>query len=308
MTLSNSDGLMRPDILGIELSDRMARAVVVDAEGRIAGRAEGADSETADVAHTAKMALRAAGVNRPRLIGVAAIEAHTRGVRPAVQSLSAAWDGSVRPEVIGWGAGYALGEFWCGAARDARNVLALAVGDRAAAGLILDGRLWTGPHDLAGSAAWLALNPVEREDYRKLGCLDAEVGAAGIVRRLVWRIKAGDQSRVLDMAGGDLSAITLDQVFTGARDGDGVAISIIRDTVRYLGMAVANLAATVDPEIIVLGGTVQSASDLLLEPIRQECARRMSPLMYRNVRIELAALGVDAPAIGAARRALTTPS
>ncbi len=89
--------------------------------------------------------------------------------------------------------------------------------------------------------------------------------------------QAGDQSRVLDMADGDLSAITLTHVLDGAREGDGVAISVVRDTVKYIGMAVANLATTVDPEIIVLGGMVQSAGDLLLEPLRHECARRWRP-------------------------------
>lgn len=297
-----------PEILGIELSDQMVRAVVVDRAGRVAGRAEVPFSDRGSVTDAASAALRAAGVKQPRFIGVAAVEPQAKGVMPAVESLAAAWDGSAQPAVIGWGAGYALGERWCGVARDSRNVLAFAVGHRVSAGLILDGKLWTGAHDLAGSAAWLALNPVEREDYRKFGCLDAEVSAAGIVRRLVWRIKAGDRSRVLDLAGGDMSAITLDHVFTGARGGDGVAVSVIRDTVKYLGMAIANLASTVDPEMIVLGGIVQASGDLLLEPVRNECARRMSPLMYRNVRIELAALGVDAPAIGAARRAFSQPS
>jgi predicted NBD/HSP70 family sugar kinase len=297
-----------PEILGIELTDQLARAVVVTSEGRVAGRAEAPYSDTGGATEAASAALRAAGLKQPRFIGVAAIEPQARALTAAVESLAAAWDGVAQPVVVGWGAGYALGELWCGAARDLRNVLAFAVGHRASAGLILDGRLWTGAHDLAGSAAWLALNPVEREDYRKLGCLDAEVGASGIVRRLVWRIKAGDQSRVLDMAGGDMSAITLDHVLNGARGGDGVAVSVIRDTVKYLGMAIANLASTVDPEMVVLGGTIQTAGDLLLEPIRNECARRMSPLMYRNVRIELAALGADAPAIGAARRAFDQPS
>ena len=57
-------------------------------------------------------------------------------------------------------------------------------------------------------AQFVQIDPVEREDYRKIGCLDAEVAAAGLVRRLVWRIKAGDRSRVQDRASGDLSAIT----------------------------------------------------------------------------------------------------
>ena len=62
----------------------------------------------------------------------------------------------------------------------------------------------TGANRRAPAIAWLALNPVEREDYRKIGCLEAEVAAPGIVRRLIWRVKAGDRSRVVDAVGGDL--------------------------------------------------------------------------------------------------------
>jgi predicted NBD/HSP70 family sugar kinase len=286
----------------------MARAVVVDADGDVGGRAETSSFEASAVADMATAALRAAGAERPRLVGVASIEPQADHIQSALNTVSTTWGAQVRFERVGWGAGYALAESWCGVARGARNILAFAVGNRSSAGIILDGRLWTGAHGLAGSASWLALNPVEREDYRKLGCLDAEAGAAGIVRRLVWRVKAGDPSRVVDMVNGDLSAITLTHVLAGAREGDGVAISVVRDTVKYLGMAVANLASTVDPEVIVLGGMIQAAGDLLLEPLRHECARRMSPAMYGNVKIELAALGVDAPAIGAARQALTSQS
>src|SRR6266478_6550519 len=81
------------------------------------------------------------------------------------------------------------------------------------------------PICVAGVASWMALNPVEREDYRRFGCLEAEIGNAGIVRRLVWRIKSGDESRVLGMAGGDIGAITLQHIFDAARAGDGVSIS-----------------------------------------------------------------------------------
>ena len=123
------------------------------------------------------------------------------------------------------------------------------------AGVVINGEPWFGAHGLAGSIGWLALNPVEREDYRRYGGLEAEVAAAGIVRRLVWRIKSGDRSAVADHVGGDLTRITADDVFQGARVGDGVCISVVRDTAKYIGMAVANLATMLDPEAIVLGGT-----------------------------------------------------
>ena len=175
------------------------------------------------------------------------------------------------------------------------------------AGVISNGVLLAGAHGLASSVQWLALNPVERDDYRRLGCLEAEGGSSGIVRRLVWRIKSGDRSRVLDTAGGDFNAITLDLILKAARENDGVSISVIRDTVKYLAMAVSNIAAVIDPEVIVLGGILQSAGDLLLEPIRQECARRMPPGILERARIEVSPLGADAAPMGAARFAKFGP-
>src|SRR5438034_1006901 len=84
-----------------------------------------------------------------------------------------------------------------------------AVAEHTSAGIVRDGAPLVGSHRRAPAIAWLALNPVEREDYRKTGCLEAEVAAAGIVRRLVWRIKAGDWSGVQDAVNGDFAAITV---------------------------------------------------------------------------------------------------
>ena len=134
-----------------------------------------------------------------------------------------------------------------------------------------------------------------------MGCLEAEQQAGRHRAASVWRIQVGDQSCVLEAAGGDFNAITLDMILKGARDNDGVSISVIRDTVKYLAMAVSNIAAVIDPEVVVLGGILQSSGDLLLEPIRQECARRMPPGIYDNVRIEMSHLGADSAPIGAAR-------
>ena len=115
---------------------------------------------------------------------------------------------------------------------------------------MLDGKPWAGAHNRAGAAAWLALNPVERQDYRKLGSLAAEVvveGHRAPARRGASRPAIARASS--SSAGGSLDAITGDHVFEGARGGDGVAISVVRDTAKYIGMAVATLAAAIDPEV-----------------------------------------------------------
>src|SRR6185436_11636643 len=185
--------------------------------------------------------------------------------------------GQGAPRGIPAGDAAAIAEQWRGAARGVQQVISFSIAEHVTAGVLVDGKPWRGAHGFASSVGWLALNPVEREDYRRLGGLEAEVAAAGIVRRFVWRIKSGDQSKVADLVKGDFSKIAAADVLQGARLGDGVSISVVRDTAKYIGMAVANLATMLDPEVVVLGGMIASSGDIMLEPIRTEIARRLMP-------------------------------
>lgn len=271
--------------LGLDLSERPARAVIVDAQGQVLARGGGADG-----AEAVRAVLSAA---TPEVAGLAAIDPKD----------TAAVTGVTRVTRVTPGAAALAAEVWVGAAQGARHAVCLHIGDEIYAGVMIDGKSWPGANNRAGAAAWLALNPVERQDYRKAGSLAAEVSAKGIAKRLSWRIQAGDRSRVLEQAGGSLDAITGQHVFDGARGGDGVAISVIRDTAKYIGMAVATLAAAIDPEVIIVSGSV-AVADLMLEPVRQECARRLPPDAMNDLRVEFSTLGADEVAIGAARLAL----
>ncbi|MGH9175920.1 MAG: ROK family protein, partial [Vicinamibacterales bacterium] len=212
--------------------------------------------------------------------------------------------GAPMPVLIGVGAATALAEAWCGAARGTRDLITFGVDEHVTAGVLVDGVVLRGAHGYAGSVEWLSLNPVERADYRRYGGLGAEVSAAGIVRRVVWRIKSGDRSAVADSVGGDLSRIAADLVFAAAHAGDGVSISVVRDTARYVAMAVSNMAAVLDPQTIVLGGILATSGAQMLDAIRVECSRRMRPSQAGRITIVLSTLGPDAAAIGAARAAL----
>lgn len=278
-------------MIGVEIADAGSRAVAIDAEGRVLSRA----SADGPPASSAPAALERLGQPIGSPIAIASPFDHPS---PIVAATIAAIGSTL---VIPVGVAAATAEAWIGAAKGVDDVAFFAVGDHATAGVTLGGVPLSGRRNRAASVAWLALNPVEREDYRRTGCLEAEVAAAGIVRRLVWRIKAGDRSRVQDRAGDDLGAITLDHVLDAARGGDGVSISVMRDTAKYLGMAAANLVAIVDPEVLVLGGIMATAADLLLDPVRTEVARRLPGAMMAALTIAPAALGADAAAIGAAR-------
>jgi len=249
--------------------------------------------------------LRAAqGRAQATAIGVAVRDPLEDGLADVARAVVGAAGGSISPRILTRGCAVALGEQWRGAAQGAVQVIALTAGDAVHSGLVIDGAPFEGAHGLAGAAAYLALNPVEREDYRRFGSLQAEIGAAGIVRRLVWRIKSGDRSRVLDMAGGDLGAIHVQHIFDAARNGDGVSISVVRDTARYIGMAIANLVAVADPNIVVVGGLIADAADQLLQPSHTEAIRRLPKSMAESLSVVAATLGDDAGALGAARAAM----
>ena len=286
------------EMLGLELLDNAAVAVSVDDRGTVLARATVEAAGNLAAAAEAALAKVTASPGVPSL-GVATFNPETPAVAEIVGGLARR---HANP-VVSSGIAAAVAEAWVGAAGGVQNVAYFAVGDHTAGGIIRDGAAMIGARGRAASVAWLALNPVEREDYRKIGCLEAEVAAAGIVRRLVWRIKAGDRSRVLETADNDFAKITLEHVLTAARNGDGVSISVMRDTAKYLGMAAANLVLLADPEMLVLGGIMADAADLLLEPVRTEIARRLPRAMMEALAITPGTLGADAAAIGAARYA-----
>lgn len=272
--------------LGVDLSEHPARAVVVDARGQVLARG------TADSGAAAARA--AAAGQKADVACVAASTAADAFAVPGVKRVARCAPGNAA----------IAAEAWLGAAKGRHNAVCLHVGEEVYAGLMLDGKTWTGAHGRAGAAAWLALNPVERQDYRRLGSLGAEISAGGVARRLSWRIQAGDHSEVLDAAGGSLDAITAALVFAGARAGDGVAISVVRDTAKYIGMAVATFAAAIDPEVVVVSGSVAIA-DLMADSVRQECTRRLAADAASDLLVEFSVLGADAIAIGAARVAMS---
>jgi predicted NBD/HSP70 family sugar kinase len=282
--------------LGVDVSDVIARLAVVRG-GEILSRGIVTSNKTAAIKDAAKKALSGGKV---AAVAVALPSASDVVADDLAEALIGATSKATVVTPIAAGTAAAIAEHRFGAAIGASQMVTFSIAEHVTAGVLIDGRPWRGAHGLASSVGWLALNPVEREDYRRYGGLEAEVASAGIVRRFVWRIKSGDRSRVADQVNGDFAKITAADILQGARSGDGVSISVVRDTAKYIGMAVANLAAMLDPDVVVLGGIIASSGDIMLEAIRTETARRLPPQQVEQVRVVLSTLGDDAVAIGAA--------
>lgn len=284
--------------LGVDLSDVIVRLAVVDGDGTVVQQGIVAPHRDSAIRDAAKKALQ--GTGKVSSIGVAMASAGESASDEILAALTSATSTKAAIRTLPAGTAAAVAEHRIGAARGASQVVAFSIAEHVIAGVLIDGRPWNGAHGLAASVGWLALNPVEREDYRRLGGLEAEVASAGIVRRFVWRIKSGDRSAVADHVKGDFSKIAAADVLQGARSGDGVSVSIMRDTAKYIAMAVANLATMLDPEVIVLGGIIASSGDVMLDAIKLEVTRKLIPQQADQVKVVLSTLGDDAVAIGAA--------
>lgn len=198
-------------------------------------------------------------------------------------------------------AAYVLGEQWCGAARGAKDVVFLAVGTGIGAGILVDGRLCRGAGDIAGAVGWFALAPEFRHDYAMRGCFESEASGRAVGERAIAALGSQASEVISELVGGDLSQVTAEIVVEAARREDEVAKEVLGHTASYLARGIANIISILNPEVVILGGGLMQAGDLLLDPIKNEFSRWAQPIAAAQVRLELSALGEDAGLYGAGR-------
>jgi glucokinase len=196
----------------------------------------------------------------------------------------------------------ALAEAWLATDRP-RNLVFLTVGTGIGAGLIADGRLIPGTRGVAGAAGWLAIDSKWRAEFGRIGCLEF-LGAGPAVARLAenaLRKKARSLIRTIaEKQGGE---ITAEVVAAAARRGDATARRVLEEVGSNLGRGVAGIISLLNPDVVVLGGGLASAGDLILRPLRRAARQWGQPLATRQVRIVRSELGDDAGILGAARYA-----
>ena len=191
-----------------------------------------------------------------------------------------------------------------GAARGHENVIFVAVGTGIGAGIVLDGKLYRGRWGMAGEPGHTRVVP----DGRLCGCGNRGCweqyasGSALMTEARDFAMRSpGGAMRLLQLAGGNAAAITGTHITAAAREGDPAALRCFSIVGTWLGQGLANLAAILDPECIVVGGGVSEAGELLLGPARAAFDKALPGTGYRpRVEILRAALGADAGIVGAA--------
>ncbi len=191
----------------------------------------------------------------------------------------------------------ALGEQWRGAACGIESMILLTLGTGVGGGIVLNNKIWQGADGMAGEVGHMTLIPDGRPcGCGNTGCLEMYASARGIVQS--YREASGMTEAT------QASEVTSEMVYRAARNGDPVALRVMKDMGRLLGIGIANLINIFNPQMIVLGGGVKDAWDLFIGATHEEIMRRAFQVPAERTRIVPSLLGDDAGMIGAAAGAL----
>jgi glucokinase len=200
----------------------------------------------------------------------------------------------------------ALAEHRAGAAVGASEVVALTVGTGVGGGLILGGRLYRGAVGSAGELGHMVIDehgPPCQGNCPNHGCLEAMASGTALARE-ARRIAAERPESALARAHAAGSELAGPLVTELAHDGDPAALEVLRLIGSRLGVAVASYVNIFNPQVVVIGGGVIAAGELLLGPVRDEVASRALPPSRDVVTIAAAHFGTEAGMIGAAALAI----
>ncbi len=194
------------------------------------------------------------------------------------------------------------GEWWVGAARGARHAVTFTLGTGIGGGIVVDGRLLHGASDVAAEIGHITIETNGRRcGCGNDGCLEAYASGPAIARRTIEAIKAGAESSIATLVGGALDRISAQIVYEAAGADDPLALEVVQDTAKYLGVGVANLINILNPEVVVICGGVTQAGDRLFTPLRREVTRRAFRPAVQACRIVPGLLPGTAGVVGAAK-------
>jgi glucokinase len=196
----------------------------------------------------------------------------------------------------------AWGEFRFGAGKGCNDMLLVTVGTGIGGGIVAGGKLFRGGHGFAGEIGHIIVEPGGPLcGCGNLGCWE-QVASGRAIGRLGREAAAEHpESLIVELAGGRTGDVTGQAVTAAAMNGDPVAVRILAEVGRRLGEGIAGLVNILDPDIVVVGGGVIEAGELILEPARRAFVDSVEAPEHRpEVPLVPATMGNDAGAVGAA--------
>jgi len=195
----------------------------------------------------------------------------------------------------------ALGELCYGVGKQYKNFVFINIGYGIGAGIIIDGQPLLGAVGMAGEFGHITVDKDSKTqcDCGNFGCLEALASGQGIARAARNELKKGAQSNLLEMCGGDINKVTAEMVAEAAKKGDSLAWNIFSQAAEYIGLGISALINLFNPEVVVLGGGVIQAGEILFDNVRKTIRARALNRSARGVPLLPATFGLKAAAMGA---------
>ena len=189
----------------------------------------------------------------------------------------------------------ALGEMWKGGGAGYKNLIMVTLGTGVGGGIIVDGKVVAGFDGAGGEIGHITVNAHEKEQCNcgQYGCLEQYASATGVVRVAKRTLEKTSEDTALR----NHADLTAKDVFDEAKAGDKVALEVVDEVCGILGAALSNIACVVNPEVIVIGGGVSKAGDILTDAVKKHFAAT-SFHACANTKFVLAGLGNDAGMYG----------
>lgn len=193
----------------------------------------------------------------------------------------------------------AMGEYKFGAGKGYKNILCIAIGTGIGGGIILDGKLMRGPTFSMGEIGHITL----KKDGPKCGCgnygcMEALGSSTAIIREAKNAIE-NNESEILKELYKENNEINTYLVAQAAEKGDKKAFEIITQAAEWVGIGLSGVVNLINPEIIIIGGGVSLAGEIIFNPIKNEIKKRSLKIPGEFVKVVPANLGDFAGMIGA---------
>jgi glucokinase len=195
----------------------------------------------------------------------------------------------------------ALAEYWHDNKSGIKELIYISIGTGISAGILHQGELFIGVNSSAGELGHVTILPDGPQcGCGNRGCLQQLASEPAIADRARARLRDGRDTLLKTLVGNSPERVTAELVFQAAEQHDPLAVELVNETARYLGIAIAMLVNLFNPQSVVLGGPVGQFSRVMLTPLLEEVRKRALAYPLSATQIVTSALGMDASAIGAA--------
>lgn len=194
----------------------------------------------------------------------------------------------------------AMGEAKYGAAKGSSSSVTIALGTGIGGGIYINGSLISGFSGAGGEIGHIKLEKDGKLcGCEQRGCFEAYASATGMIREAVSRLAVNKNNLLYELIDRKIDKLEAKDIFDAAKQGDSFSLDIIEYETEYLAMGIGNILNILNPEVIVIGGGVALAGDILFTPLKEKLKKYVLPVALEDLKIVPGVLGNEAGIKGA---------